>query len=70
MNLTDLERELDAACGGKSLADVNFEKSQILKDCHKLLASYVGATYHPGKLAEWGMKRVELMERIESVVKP
>ncbi len=77
MNLTDLERELDAACGGKSLADLNFEKShqlatatQILRDCHKLLASYCSMAAGGMTQDAWHKKRVELMTRIESVVKP
>ncbi len=64
MNLTDLERELDAACGGKSLSDT---RDDLLRDCHKLLSSLGhgdGMT-----LTEWHMKRVQLIERIESVVK-
>ncbi len=87
MNLTDLERELDAACGGKSLADANAHDTGqtyrragppiadmlqdahgLLRDCHKLLVSLGhgdGMT-----LTEWHMKRVQLIERIESAVKP
>ncbi len=76
MNLTDLERELDAACGGKSLADLNFEKShrlatatQLLRDCHKLLASYDDSR-KLGSSHAWNKKRAELIERISEAVKP
>ncbi len=78
MNLTDLERELDAACGGQWLdqpwvAD-RIEMIRLLRDCHKLLASYgsahAGGIWNQRMNEAWHKKRVQLIERIESVVKP